>query len=594
MGLMFKWFIGINAFILFLNYTVSAVRNSQSPSLSHLIAIIAMIYLISRLNHTLKLSGATPVFRFIGKFLVFIFKPIQWLFVGFLNPTKGSRWAKWWETYWLLNRNHTGFVLDGKNKKLSEKASYNNLLCASPVESGKTSVLALSNIFHLAGTGASMIIMDVKPSKEDSGMGELYRLSSGYLNQKNYNLKVFNLMDVSRSIHFNPLAHLSKDEFLVFNEIQAIANIVIETANGKGEQNGSQKYWTDSAKKHTVNFINALKAISEQDERYKRYFNLVNVRHLLGQCNFFDDRKKGLSDLDNFMLQAGAINPSVSQEYTTALNGNPTTLASEISSAVTALSSLSNPSLASLMGSSDFSFDELRDKKTALFINVNVTDLEQGTFDLVVKIFFNQLLNSLRHSLKKADQPVFMMLDEIGHFAIDNLPGFMGTAREYKVAVMILLQNINQLNSHYGENRAKTIRENALTQLCFGGSKGETARYFSDEAGRTRFAAKQRGADFSLHREDTVITPSEITTAKSENIFCTYAKSYPMKFKANPYYRHPKYRKYAQLKPLPIPKSKKLTVPIIDLEEFSRQTNQPFEPEAFHPDPDTLATDHEQ
>lgn len=567
MKTLFKWLVIITFLLAGLRYTATAAQGPVTPTFSVLILFAAMIYFLSK---AFQLPGVRPTFRFLGQMLTGLLRFADWLTAGLFQAAKGSRWAKWWETASLLKARNRGFLLDGNHKRLSVKDSFNNVLVASPVGAGKTTVMALPNIYALADTGASLVVMDVKPAGDYPGMGELYRRSSGYLARKGYQLRVFNLLDPRQSLSFNPLDSLHPEPFIAFNEIQAIAGTAINTvmpADGRGR--GGDTHWSESAKKHTITFTNALRALAAQHPPFGAYCNLPNVRHLLSQCTFYrPGNAAGTLPIDHLMLRVGHSAPELLRDYHTAMANNPNTISSEIATALTALATLANPSIANLLGSSSFSFASLRQQKTALFFTAPVTDLEQGSFNFIVKVFFNQLLNHLRRSLDPQQRPVFLLLDEVGHFGIDNLPGFMGTAREFRVGVMGILQSIAQLDTHYGRERAKTIRENMLTQGCFGGTKGSTADYFSREIGQARYAAAQPGGNYTLHREDVVISPSEISTTKNKYLFCTHANRYPMKFKVTPYYKHSRYRRYAALPPIPINEPPPPPVRYLDLEQF--------------------------
>lgn len=549
-----------------------------------------MIYLIAQ---AFKLDGVKPTFKFIGKFLKLVSQPFIWLFRDLFNKPTGSRWATFFERFNLLNASNKGFVLDGDKKRLSTKDSYTNILLSSAIGAGKTTVAIIPNLFTLAKTtDSSLVVMDLKRSEHHS-MGELYRLTSGFMARQGFNIRAFNLMNPLQSLSYNPLDQISIEPFQAFNDVMSLSNSLIDIQSSGQNQRSGDPHWTDSAKRLCNMFLNALRSIAEQDPQYRQFCTLPNLRYLFNQCSLFRDPRQGqINHLDEFMLRAGLSNPNLTQDYMRTLASNPRSADGEISSAISALATLSNPAIANLMGSNTFKFSELRDRKTILYCMVPSIDLARGNYKFLVKTFFSQLTNFLLTSVGQ-QRSVFMLMDELGSFPIDGFASFMSTAREHRVGVMGILQSVAQLNSLFGQDQANTIRDAMLTTCCFGGTSGVTAEYMSKKIGKTRYATKNEANRFTNHLEDPVITASEITSTDKKILFCSNDDHYPTKFKVTPYYKHPQFKKYAKIPPVPIPELTPVTAPILDLEAFSRQNGQPFEPEAFHPDPDSLVTDHE-
>ncbi len=548
------------------------IASAQADSTSSIFYLVILVFMWWWLTKVFEFPGVKLAFKAIGQLVAIISKPLYWLVDGVFRPAAtGARWAHWWETSLFLKSSHTGFVLDGHKKRLSLKRSFQNILVSSAVGTGKTSVTVVPNILELARDSASLVVMDVKPAAGDPGMGELYQLTSGYLSQQGYNLRVLNLSDPLRSLSWNPLANLSHAPFKAHNEIQAIANIAINNATGPGSnrRGGGDPHWNNSAIKHSVMFIGALRALAEQDGRYRQYCHLPGVWDVLNQCRVYSDpRQTELPAVTRFMLQVGLSHPQLSQQYLGALAGSPNSVAGELGTAITALANLANPAIANLMGSNNFSFDELRQRPTALFINVPIQDLAQQTFGFIVRVFFNQLLDHLRRNQGANQRPVMMLLDEVGNFTIDAFPDFVGTARSYNVGILAILQSLAQLSARYGSEQAVTIQENLVTKCCFGGTAGVTADYFSREIGKARFTMPKRDNQFAAHQEDVLISPSELANTDKKYLFCTTADQYPMKFKGKPYFKHPRYKRLAKIPSVPIPETTPPPVPILDLERF--------------------------
>jgi type IV secretory pathway TraG/TraD family ATPase VirD4 len=100
------------------------------------------------------------------------------------------------EKFFLLNRNHNGLLLNGKNDRLSAKNSFTHALLVARTGGGKTSSFIIPNI--LDRDNASILVTDLS--------GELYKKTSGFMKNIGYNVLCLNLIDPSLSNTYNPLA----------------------------------------------------------------------------------------------------------------------------------------------------------------------------------------------------------------------------------------------------------------------------------------------------------------------------------------------------------------------------------------------------
>jgi len=97
----------------------------------------------------------------------------------------------------LFKFNNKGLLLDGKNKRLSLKESFNHLAVASRTGGGKTTAYVLPNIYKLANDNCSIVLTDLS--------GEIYEKTSGYLKSKGFKIYVLDPTDLKSSNRFNPL-----------------------------------------------------------------------------------------------------------------------------------------------------------------------------------------------------------------------------------------------------------------------------------------------------------------------------------------------------------------------------------------------------
>uniref|UniRef100_UPI003D0DB3DF type IV secretory system conjugative DNA transfer family protein n=1 Tax=Arcobacter sp. TaxID=1872629 RepID=UPI003D0DB3DF len=144
------------------------------------------------------------------------FNPIGQLFKFLLVGTKKDGFMNSSTQNKKFSHKNKGLLLDGIDKRLSLKDSFNHLALVSRTGGGKTTSYVIPNIFKLANEKNSMIITDIS--------GELYDKTSGYLSKKGYKIYVLNPDNLSESIGYNPLYNI-KDSV----DIDELSTILIKS-----------------------------------------------------------------------------------------------------------------------------------------------------------------------------------------------------------------------------------------------------------------------------------------------------------------------------------------------------------------------------
>ena len=85
----------------------------------------------------------------IGMFFSGLFASVGWLFG--LGKTK-NQFMGWWGRQKLLGSHQDGFLVDGHNLRLSEKATYESLLIQGGMGRGKSSTFVMPNLLSLPQT----------------------------------------------------------------------------------------------------------------------------------------------------------------------------------------------------------------------------------------------------------------------------------------------------------------------------------------------------------------------------------------------------------------------------------------------------------
>ena len=396
------------------------------------------------------------------------FKIIGWTFKGLFTGLFGSigwlfglggnsaRFMSIWEKASVLSSRNKGILMDGRSARLSETDSYQSLLIQGGMGRGKTSVFVMPNLLMPPADEPSFVISDTS--------GEIYQKTSGYLRQRGYRIRALNLMDPARSETYNPL-----DGAMAPQQIADVAKTLIASSHSQSGGKASDPFWEQAAEKLIRILAQCL--INQGDARY---CNLANLRHLVTSFDAHVAGQGKLGKIDQFVLANTQNDPLTFSSYQAFVQGNFKAIQSVLMTADVALDGVATPEIASLTQSNSLDLDELRRRKTALYVIVNQTDMELYAF--LLNLFYAELFKSLLKDARNPGNPVWMFLDEFGHLSVTGFEVFATTSRKYKVAFALFLQSMAQLEAKYGRSKAKIIQEALGSEIYFPGMALDTAR----------------------------------------------------------------------------------------------------------------------
>jgi len=507
---------------------LSAVLNSLSFQFQNLDGFSGTLLKLLVLVGFVLVLGR--IFNF--SFIPFLFQTLWEMVIGFFNFLLfgGRRWegARYMGSLEALNffkSSHTGFVIDGAKRRLSEKVSYQSLLTVGGMGKGKSTVFVMPNLYTL--DNCSMVVTDTS--------GEIYEQTSGYLASKGFDIQVLNFMDVDRSMGYNPL-----DSANTFTEIQQIAHLLIKSSPASSGKD--DVFWNTGAEKILRILIQCLKNKATEHPDNQKYVNLANVKYLL---NNFDAHlaKPGDSKIDKFVMEATLNDPSTWNDYKGFTTGNEKTMLSFLSTADTALTAIGNPDLATLTANNQIDFQKLRERKSVLYVMVRQQDLSYYAF--LLNLFYTDLFRSLLSDLNHGGLPVYLLLDEFGHLTIPNFSTFATTARKYNVAFWIFLQSLSQLESRYGHHEAKTIIDGLQTEIYLSGMGIETAQIISQRLGRRR----RNGQTNWQYGDENLMNPDEIISMDDDEALLLHSNRRPFRYRVTPFYKQWWMRKASEMTP---------------------------------------------
>lgn len=471
------------------------------------------------------------VFTGIGSVFTGLFKALGWLF-GLRAPS--AKFMGWWERWRLLRASHTGFLVDGRKARLSERASYESLLIQGGMGRGKSSTFVMPNLLAPSQLEPSVVISDTS--------GEIFQQTSGYLRRRGYRIRALNLMAPGQSETYNPLAAATSR-----SQIAELAKILIASSSGRTAGQAAQDpFWEQSAEKLLRVLAQCL--VNQPDPQCR---NLANLRHLVTGFDAHVAPKGQLGAIDQFVLNATANDPQTFQEYQAFVRGNLKTIQSVLMTADVALDGVATPEMAALTATNSIDFAELRRERTALYIMVNQTQMD--FYGFLLNLFYTELFASLLKDHQNPGRPVWLFLDEFGHLQIPRFEVFATTARKYKVGFALFLQSMAQLDVRYGAAKAKIIAEALATEIYLPGMALDTARELEARLGRKA--------------KTPLMAANEIIRMDEDQALMLHSNKLPILLNTRRYYKSGTLKRRSKIKPAALATTPVGAVPLVHLQQ---------------------------
>ena len=463
-----------------------------------------------------------------------IFKTGEFFLKGYvLKKEEGARFSNAKEESLIFNRNNKGILIDGKNKRLSEKDSFEHIAIIAKAGGGKTTGYIIPNILDRASQNSLMVITD--PS------GEIFQATSGYLSSRGFKILTINPDDLSKSCRFNPFDGLTASNII---EIEQICSSIVLSKYG----NDKEGIWNDGAISLLEIFAKCL-AFSEPKK-----LNLPNINYLI---QMFGENGSALDDwvVEHSINPKDIYDKSIVNAWIGLTKNNKNMLTSYSTIAKTALKQLNNRQIQKLLSRNDLDFPSFRKQKTALYLIIpaNQQSYYQFLIDVLYTRFFSQMMQKLPST---NDLNVYCFLDEFGSSYINDFQALINNIRKYRVSLSIVFQTISQLESKYGKN-ADAIKGGIGSYLVFAGADYITAKEISDIIGKKLMIERNNFTDVEKHyHELTLLTPDQIRTLDGQQAVFLSKNRHPMVLNITPFYQHFSFKSAVKKKSYSIPENK--------------------------------------
>ena len=358
-----------------------------------------------------------------------------------------------------------------------------NVLVIGGSGSGKTRFFIKPNLMQCQSKDYPVSFVVTDPN------GSIVVECGRLLEKNNYRIKIFNTINFSKSMHYNPFAYIHSEK-----DILKLVNTLI--CNTKGDGKSGDDFWV---KAETLLYCALIGYIHyeapEEEQNFATLIELVNAMEVREDDETFENPV----DIAFKELEKDKPNHFAVRQYKKYKLAAGKTAKSINISCGARLAPFDIAELREITMYDELELDTLGDKiydnpeakdgsfkKTALFLIMSDTD---STFNFLISMIYSQLFNLL---CEKADDqykgrlPVHVrcLIDEAANIGqIPNLEKLMATIRSREISACLVLQAQSQLKALYKDN-ADTIIGNCDTSIFLGGKEPTTLKELNQALGK--------------------------------------------------------------------------------------------------------------
>ena len=375
--------------------------------------------------------------------------------------------------------------------------------------SGKTRFLAKPNLML---ANASFIVTDPK--------GEMLRAVGNLFLEEGYVLRVFDLIDPSKSDCYNPFCYIRKDA-----DVFKLIDNFIKNTTPKGAK-ANDPFWEKSE-----TALDAALMLYLLHEAPPEDQNMETILYMIenGGAKEEDDDYQSPLDLLFEALEEEQPDHIAVRQYHIFKQAAGKTAKSILVSAAVRLASFTLPEIQRITASDDMELGKLGERKQAIFCII--PDSNDTSLNFLVGMLYTQAFQELYYQADKVHQgalpvPVRLMFDEFANVALpDGYARLQATMRSRNIMSTIILQNISQLKALFKDDWEGIIG-NADSFVYLGGNEQSTHKYISELLGketidtRTSSQSKGRNGSFSQNFQQTgreLMTPDEVRRLDNKN-----------------------------------------------------------------------------
>ena len=431
----------------------------------------------------------------------------------------------------------TEFLTMNTRPKIPANARNLNCCIIGSSGSGKTRFWLTPQLLQ---AHSSYVVVDPK--------GGVLGQVGAFLQKRGYKIKVFNSIDFSKSMHYNPLAYIR-------NEADILKFVDALISNTKGEGKEGDPFWTKS---ETLLYCALIAYIIFEGPAEDR--NMNTLVDMISGMEVKEDDEDFMNAVDYMFAGLEKRKPDcfAVKQYKKYKLASGKTAKSILISCGARLAPFDIPQLREVMAYDELELDRIGDRKTAAFFIISDTT---QTYNFLVALAFSQMFNLL---CERADNVhggrlphhVRVLWDEAANTGqVPQLEKLVAVIRSREVSLCLLYQQLAQCKAIY-DKHAETILGNMDSVVFLGGREASTIKEISENwLGKATISmqtdSRSRGQSESysqntqrLGRE--LMTPAELATMPGDKCILQLRGLPPFFSPKYDLKRHPNYRYTAE------------------------------------------------
>lgn len=386
------------------------------------------------------------------------------------------------------------FMYDDEALYINNSETHN--LVIGGTGSGKTQTTIMPQIYLSIKAGESFIVND--------HAGELYDTFSGMASENGYNIQIINFRNMNVGNNYNPLYIPYKlyKEGHTDEAIELIENVGYNLISDFN-QTDADPFWENQS----INLFTGLALYLFKKANVEE----ININSIINLSYRIDEIKEELSNTDK--------SSDVYIILSSIFDAPNETRGSIISVFRQKLAIMSRESLSKLLGNNNIDLENVKAKKTALFI------ISDGKFSsIILPMILNQAY-TIADLSPRTEKRLNVILDEFGTIKpIKNFLDILTGSRSVGIRLTMVVQSILHLENVYGPKLTDFIKIAIGTTIFLLASDIHTLEMISKDCGRS-------------DENTSLITIEELKVLKDFEAIILTNRMYPIRTKLLPYYQ---------------------------------------------------------
>ena len=413
-----------------------------------------------------------------------------------------------------------GLPLINDGKKMWVDNGEGHTLIIGSTGAGKTQVAIFPLVHSLAKHDESMIITDPK--------GEIYETTAEMLRKRGYNVVLLNFRNPQQGSGWNPL-HLPYKYYKEGNSDKAnelTDDLAMNILYDENAQN-NDPFWEKTSADYFSGICLGLFEDAKEDEIN---LNSVNLFTTVGE----DKCGPNSTYSNEYFKTKDPTSPAYISASSTISAPSDTkgSILSVFKQKIRLFAAREN--LSEMLSHSDFEFEDIGRKKTAVFI---VIQDEKKTYHSLVTIFLKQCYETLVDYAQKCGGKLpyrtNFLLDEFANMPpLKDVDTMVSAARSRKMRFFFVIQNYAQLAEVYGKEKGDTIRGNCTNIVYLISTELAALKEISEMCGEIKVKTDKKDKDGKAIEETRpLITVSDLQKLKMGEIILLRLRMDPFRTK---------------------------------------------------------------